>query len=90
MTPVTDTRLSLFRAEKSRDRKHFDHHLSHVRVRVEHALAHLKNRFTCLARYRGKIYRVDDQITAAEMIQACIIVIHVQEDMTVTQLFGSY
>ncbi|SPC61517.1 uncharacterized protein UHOD_11594 [Ustilago sp. UG-2017b] len=48
-------------------------YLDEVRVRVEHAIAYLKNRFQCLTGYRGNIYRVKDRITAAETIQACIV-----------------
>ncbi|SPC64301.1 uncharacterized protein UHOD_11719 [Ustilago sp. UG-2017b] len=47
--------------------------LSQVRVRVEHAIAYLKNHFQCLTGYRGNIYRVKDHITTAETIQACIV-----------------
>ncbi|SJX62660.1 uncharacterized protein SRS1_16557 [Sporisorium reilianum f. sp. reilianum] len=60
-------------ADKSKDLKHFNYSLSRVRVRVEHVIAYLKNRFMCLKGYRGNIYRVKDQATAAKVIQACII-----------------
>ncbi|SPC63631.1 uncharacterized protein UHOD_11301 [Ustilago sp. UG-2017b] len=43
------------------------------KVRVEHAIAYLKNRFQCLTGYCSNIYRVKDCITAAETIQACIV-----------------
>ncbi|SOV07456.1 uncharacterized protein UDID_18911 [Ustilago sp. UG-2017a] len=48
-------------------------YLDEVRVRVEHAIAYLKNRFQCLTGYCGNIYCVKDCITAAETIQACIV-----------------
>ncbi|SPC60623.1 uncharacterized protein UHOD_11142 [Ustilago sp. UG-2017b] len=60
-------------ADKSRDLRHFNYMLSQVRVRVEHAIAYLKNRFQCLTGYCGNIYHVKDHITAAETIQACIV-----------------
>ncbi|SPO27720.1 uncharacterized protein UTRI_10166 [Ustilago trichophora] len=60
-------------ADKSRDLKYFNNKLSQVRVRVEHAIAYLKNRFQCLSGYRGNIYRVNDLEAAGKAIQACII-----------------
>jgi len=60
-------------ASKSRDLAFYNYTMSRVRVRVEHALAYLKNRFQCLNGYRGNIYRTKDRITAAQTIQACII-----------------
>ncbi|SAM74956.1 uncharacterized protein UBRO_21054 [Ustilago bromivora] len=42
-------------------------------VRVEHAIAYLKNRFQCLTGYHGNIYHVEDHITAAQTIHACIV-----------------
>ncbi|SPC65688.1 uncharacterized protein UHOD_11107 [Ustilago sp. UG-2017b] len=47
--------------------------LSQVRVRVEHAIAYLKNRFQCLTGYCGNIYHVKDHITTAQTIHACIV-----------------
>ncbi|SOV08920.1 uncharacterized protein UDID_17785 [Ustilago sp. UG-2017a] len=48
-------------------------YLDEVQVRVEHAIAYLKNRFQCLTGYHGNIYHVKDHITTAETIQACIV-----------------
>ena len=47
--------------------------LSRVQVQVEHAIAYLKNCFQCLTGYCGNIYHFKDCITAAKMIQACIV-----------------
>ncbi|CBQ72825.1 conserved hypothetical protein [Sporisorium reilianum SRZ2] len=59
-------RFSHVHADKSKDLKHFNYSLSHVRVHVEHVIAYLKNRFMCLKGYRGNIYHVKDQATTAK------------------------
>lgn len=60
-------------AAKSRDIRYFNYSLSRIRVRAEHGIAYLKNRFQCLMGYRGNLYREEDHQKAAYAIQACII-----------------
>ncbi|KAJ1042465.1 hypothetical protein NDA10_007101 [Ustilago hordei] len=60
-------------AAKSRDLHYFNYSLSCIRVKAEHGIAYLKNRFQCLMGFRGNLYREEDHKKAAHMVQACII-----------------
>ncbi|SPO27686.1 uncharacterized protein UTRI_10164 [Ustilago trichophora] len=60
-------------ANQSRDIRFFNFSMSRIRVRAEHGIAYLKNRFQCLMGYRGNLYREEDHQKAAYAIQACII-----------------
>ncbi|SPO27276.1 uncharacterized protein UTRI_10393 [Ustilago trichophora] len=60
-------------ANQSRDIRFFNFSMSRIRVRAEHGIAYLKNRFQCLMGYRGNLYREEDHEKAAYAIQACII-----------------
>lgn len=60
-------------ADKCLDIRKFNYTLSSVRVRVEHAIDYLKNRFQCLKGYRGNIYREDDHTTSSKVTMACIV-----------------
>jgi hypothetical protein len=60
-------------AESSRDLRRFNYALSTIRIRAEHGIAFLKNRFQSLKGYRGNIYRDEDDGKAAKWIMACII-----------------
>ncbi|KAJ1585610.1 hypothetical protein NDA15_007921 [Ustilago hordei] len=60
-------------AAKSRDLHYFNYSLSRIRVKAEHGIAYLKNRFQCLMGFRGNLYREEDHEKAAHTVQACII-----------------
>lgn len=60
-------------AAKSRDLHYFNYSLSHIRVKAEHGIAYLENRFQCLMGFRGNLYREEDHEKAAHTVQACII-----------------
>lgn len=60
-------------AEKSRNIRRFNYAHSSVKVRVEHAIGYLRNRFQCLKGYRGNLYREEDHLTSSKVIKACII-----------------
>ncbi|SPO30118.1 uncharacterized protein UTRI_05957 [Ustilago trichophora] len=60
-------------ADQSRDLSYFNRWLSRIRVRAEHGIAYLKNRFQLLKGYRGNMYRDEDHCTASKAIQACIV-----------------
>ncbi|UTT93024.1 hypothetical protein NDA17_003630 [Ustilago hordei] len=60
-------------AAKSRDLHYFNYSLSCIRVKAEHGIAYLKNRFQCLMGFQGNLYQEEDHEKAAHTVQACII-----------------
>lgn len=61
------------RANTSRDMHKFNYAHSRVRVRAEHAIAYLKQRFQSLMAYRGNLYREKDFETLNLHVMACIV-----------------
>jgi hypothetical protein len=60
-------------AETSKDLRRFNQSLSSIRVRAEHGIGLLKNRFRCLLGYRGNLYRDEDVAKSGKVVLVCIV-----------------
>jgi hypothetical protein len=56
------------------DNKIFNYWVSHVRIRSEHAVGHLKGRFQSLKGLRQQIKSSEDHRKAVEWIRACLVI----------------
>ena len=81
--PISSTCVAVHKRPASlvRENRIFDQCVSSIRVRSEHCMAALKNRFQCLKGLNITINGPDDHIWALEWIKTCVILHNIIVDM---------